>query len=286
MYAVPEDSVEIDQLPLSRRRFTARAASLLSSCLVATGCLRRGDGQREHGATLRARPLATRTTWDAGTRALGLGRRDATVYLPPNDRNEPLPLLVLLHGAGGSGARILNRLLPIAGSPQVAMLAPDSRGSTWDAVSPQSDSLLDVIVGDTRLAGFGPDVAFLDTSLTRVFESIAVHPARIAIGGFSDGATYALSLGLTNGALFKRIVAFSPGFIAGGIPDEREERPSVFISHGRADTILPIDRTSLRIVPDLRARGYEVTFREFEGGHDIPEAIAREALAWLETLQP
>lgn len=31
--------------------------------------------------------------------------------------------------------------------------------------------------------------------------------------GFSDGASYALSLGLPNGNLFSHIVAFSPGFM-------------------------------------------------------------------------
>jgi phospholipase/carboxylesterase len=35
----------------------------------------------------------------------------------------------------------------------------------------------------------------------------------VALGGFSDGASYALSLDLTNGDLFASLIAFSPGFI-------------------------------------------------------------------------
>jgi phospholipase/carboxylesterase len=101
---------------------------------------------------------------------------------------------------------------------------------------------------------------------------------RITLGGFSDGATYALSLGLRNGDLFPRVVAFSPGFIVEGPP---HGTPRFFVSHGTADTILPIDSCSRRIVPALRQRGYDVTFREFDGGHEVPESIAREAMNWI-----
>src|SRR6267378_4047574 len=49
---------------------------------------------------------------------------------------------------------------------------------------------------------------------------------------------YALSLGLANGDVIKAVVAFSPGFIvkAGG-----RGKPSLFISHGREDFILPVE---------------------------------------------
>src|SRR5688500_10592739 len=124
--------------------------------------------------------------------------------------------------------------------------------------------------------GFVTDVEMLDRTLARVFETVAVDPARIAIGGFSDGATYALSLGLINGDLFRRIVAFSPGFVVDGA---WAGRPTCFVSHGVADATLPIDRCSRRIVADLRRRGYDVTFREFDGGHEMPDAIMKAGFA-------
>ena len=55
----------------------------------------------------------------------------------------------------------------------------------------------------------------------------------------------------------------------------------VFISHGDADPILPIDRCSRRIVSELKKSGYEVTFREFKGGHEVPDDIAREGMRWV-----
>jgi len=144
-------------------------------------------------------------------------------------------------------------------------IAPDSRSSTWDAIR-----------GD-----FGPDVAFLHLALERVFQTADVDPQRIIVGGFSDGASYAISLGLQNGDLFRRVLAFSPGLYVG---DSTQGKPRFFLSHGIGDEILPIDRCSRILVPRLQKRGYDVTFREFEGGHEIPPDVARAGMRW--SIQP
>lgn len=198
-----------------------------------------------------------------GTVPLELAReRDGLLQIPATSASSPLPLLVLLHGAGGSGAGVLRRLGSTASDSGVAVLAPDSRASSWDAI--QSE--------------FGPDVTFINQALERTFETVAINPARVSVGGFSDGATYALSLGLINGELFSRVLAFSPGFIVEG---SAHGKPRFFISHGTDDPILPIERCSRPIVRSLQKRGYEVTFREFQGGHEIPASIAREGLKWI-----
>jgi predicted esterase len=111
-----------------------------------------------------------------------------------------------------------------------------------------------------------------------VFARYAVDPARVAVGGFSDGASYALSLGLANGDLFAGVIAFSPGFMA---PPQRRGTPRIFISHGVRDEVLPIDTTSRELVPRLRREDYAVDYREFADGHVVPPDIAREAIGWL-----
>ncbi|MFI5177976.1 MAG: alpha/beta hydrolase [Vicinamibacterales bacterium] len=248
---------------ITRRRFGALAGSVLGSLAVGEACRAFVDPPDENAGRLTARPGATTTaTAEAGTRTLGLGTgRDATL-LVPEAASGPLPLLLLLHGASSSGARILQRVGTAVNAAGLVVLAPDSRDSTWDAV----------------LGGFGPDVEFLNTALERVFSTIAIDPARVAVGGFSDGATYALSLGLINGDLFTKVVAFSPGFIVEGAT---HGKPRFFISHGATDTILPIDSASHVIVPALKRRGYDVTFREFSGGHEVPPAVAGEAMTWV-----
>ena len=81
-----------------------------------------------------------------------------------------------------------------------------------------------------------------------------------------------------NGDLFSSVVAFSPGFVIDGAP---HSKPRIFISHGINDSILPIDRCGRRIASGLNARGYDVTFREFDGDHEIPGDILREGLRFV-----
>lgn len=255
--------IRTSAMTLSRRRFTALAGGAIASLAFGPACERETFSAQPSDGRLTARPRPTVKTTVSGKSALGLGgERDGVLQLPATIPAAPLPLLVLLHGAGGTGDRQLNRFGSAPSDAGVAVLALDSRGPTWDGIR----------------SGFGPDVAFLDRALAKVFGIVAVDPERLVIGGFSDGATYALSLGLINGDLFPKIVAFSPGFV---VPGEARGKPRVFISHGMSDEILPIDRCSRVIVPDLRKRGYDVTFREFSGGHEVPAAVAAEGLKWV-----
>lgn len=198
-----------------------------------------------------------------GLSQLGLAkRRDALLYVPQSyDPQTPAPLAIMLHGAGSCAERGLRPFIPHAENLGLILLAPPSRGRTWDVI----------------LSGFGPDVSFIDEALEHVFSRYAVNPDRIAIEGFSDGASYALSLGLTNGNLFSHVIAFSPGFMRPGTPSGR---PRIFLSHGVDDGVLPIDQTSRRLVPVLKQGRYAVTYREFDGRHLAAPRIAREALEW------
>jgi predicted esterase len=125
--------------------------------------------------------------------------------------------------------------------------------------------------------GFGPDVKAIDRALGYVFNRFAIDPERVATYGFSDGASYALSLGITNGDLFESVVALSPGGVS---PGRTHGRPRIFIAHGRKDAGLPIEATSDLIVPRLRDAGYQVTFRRHGGAHEIGPGLDA-ALTWL-----
>ncbi len=144
----------------------------------------------------------------------------------------------------------------------VVLVAPASAGATWDVI--QDD--------------YGPDVAGIDQILRHVFARINIDPRRIGIEGFSDGASYALSLGLGNGDLFTHCIAFSPGFVA---EPARRGRLRIFVTHGVHDRVLPIDRCSRRIVPRLQRDGYDVVYTEFDGPHVVPADQASAGLTWL-----
>ena len=215
--------------------------------------------EAEKGAgRLTARPVESKARPAPGLHSLNL-EREALLHVPENHQGA---LAVLLHGAGGRPERIIMRLQDQADAFGVALLATKSKGQTWDAI------------GGT----LGPDLAFLDKALRAAFGQCVVDPAHLAIAGFSDGASYAVSLGIANGDLFSHVIAFSPGFL---IPLPRTGRARFFLSHGTEDPILPIDHASRRIARELRSAGFSVEVREFEGEHTIPPDIAQEAFEWL-----
>ncbi len=222
----------------------------------------RGGSGGEEGR-IAARPGTPSGTVQPGLQRLQLAGTEALLYVPCGYRADtPAPLVLALHGAGGNAQYGLDPLHGFVDDLGVVLLALKSAGRTWDVI----------------LGGFGADVRAIDGALAHVFGRVAVDPERIVASGFSDGASYALSLGITNGDLFRRIVAFSPGFMAPGAP---HGRPHVFVSHGTGDSVLPIGVCSRRLVPRLQGARYPVEYREFDGGHTIPRQIALEAARWM-----
>lgn len=195
-----------------------------------------------------------RTVRDDDGAELGL------VFVPSPVDDRPSRLVLLLHGAGGSARAGLDLLHPIAARDRLVLVAPQSASATWDVI----------------LGGYGPDIRRIDQLLDRVAGS---HPVdRFTVGGFSDGASYAVSLGVGNGDLFDSVLAFSPGFAA---PVVRHGRPRFFVSHGTDDRVLPVDRCSRRLVARLERAGYPVEYQEFDGPHTVPAAVVERAGAWL-----
>lgn len=190
--------------------------------------------------------------------------RDSYLYVPPGYAPErPAPLVLLLHGAGGHAHHGLDLLRHLADDAGAILVAPASTDPTWDVIARRR---------------YGADVAVIDRCLKSVFERYAIDAAHLAIGGFSDGASYAVSLGVDNGELFTHVIAFSPGFMA---PLAPHGRPRIFVSHGTRDPILPIEPCSRRLVPRLVQAGYDVDYREFDGEHVIPPEIAQGAMQWF-----
>ncbi len=253
-------------------RFGAAGVVLHVAVSQIFGCLKQNVSIMESplhtGSTakgrLRSRPNQLTQKGTPGLHPLKLdGARDGLLYVPKGYSSSNFaPLILMLHGAGGDAEGALNILQKLADPVGAILLAVDSRSSTWDMIRSQ----------------YGPDIAFIDRALAQTFSRYAIDNRRIAIAGFSDGASYALSVGITNGDLFTHVLAFSPGFMA---PADQIGSPRLFISHGQRDNVLPIERCSRRIVPRLQQASYEVLYQEFDGSHTVPRAIARLALEWL-----
>ena len=246
------------------RHVRGAAAAAALALLSAGGCMGPAEPgapavRADHGAgQLGARPQPGSKSGQAGLHRLG---ETGLLYVPASYRaDRPAPLVVMLHGAGGTAQHSLELARSHADRLGFILFAPKSRAASWDIISNRA---------------YGRDVGAIDAVLDQVFRDFAVDPERLAVAGFSDGASYALSLGLSNGNLFTDVLAFSPGFMA---PEQTEGHPRIFISHGVEDRVLPIDICSRRIVPRLKSAGYPVDYREFPGGHSVPPELARQAL--------
>lgn len=204
---------------------------------------------------LQARPQDVSRSLAPGLRRVAAGGTKMKFYVPPTAAaHERAPLVVFLHGALRTVDPFVYAHRNVADATGTCLLAPFSSKRTWDALT------LD----------YGPDIQGLDDALGWMFEHYPIDPARIALSGFSDGATYALAVGRANGGLFRTVIAYSPG---GLLPVLPVGNPQLVVTHGRADPVLPFRTTNEVIVPWLQAHGYDVRFEPFEGGHVMPRQV-------------
>ena len=249
---------------ISRRRFitsaTAAGAAALAGCkLGPTTEIITGDGR------ITARPgVAPTTAFAPGIHDLVVNGSDQLCWMivPTGyDHTRAWPLALFFRGAITPARNYMDNFKPIADELGIIILAPEATYRTWDLV----------------LGGFGPDVDFINRALDTAFRTVHADANRIGTSGFSDGASYSLSLGLTNGDYFTHIAAFSPGFIQAAA---ERGHPGFFITHGNRDTVLPVE-SSQYIVEQLRSADYQVEYREFDGPHAVSLSLAKEAYTWM-----
>jgi phospholipase/carboxylesterase len=238
------------------------AVVVLSAC---AGSADEAGTEREPTTDSQARTSAPRAgaggTCRSGEHSLRVGGgRKALMRVTAGSRRGRKALILTLHGAGGGARDGLHAFRGAWDVPGVVMVAPAARGSTW-----------------SFFGGRDVDVPVVERAVAQAFARCRIDPRLVAVGGFSDGASYALTLGLTNGDLFRAVIALSPG---GAHTDSRVGAPRVFVAHGTGDQVLPIELSNA-IVRSLRSSGYSVTYRRFAGDHEVRPEIARMAVRWF-----
>lgn len=193
--------------------------------------------------------------------------RDGTLYVPKSYKpGLAMPLLIMLHGYSGSSDSV-RYVFPLAEEFGVIVIAPESRDVTWGQSVP----------------GFDADVRYIGAAFRRVESMLTLDNDRIALGGVSDGANYAMNMGLAYGDTFNHLMIFSCGLLG---PLRKQGHPRIFLAHGVNDVQMPIDRTARLFVPQLKEDGYDLTYREYDGGHGAPLPIVREAFEWFLNKKP
>ena len=195
------------------------------------------------GAQAADRPVSWR--WEHRTRT-------AVVHLPPAPKGR-LPLVVFLHGAGGTGAlgREQTGLARLADEEGFLVAFPDGTGArpdrlTWNAWYCCGYAL------ERRV----DDVGALDALLDLLERDFPVDPKRIYLAGFSNGAMMAYRFALERPG---RIAAL--GIVAGALRcgNRRAREPlAVCILHGMADGVVPPDGVSFQTPRRSRPPGESV----------------------------
>lgn len=223
---------------------------------------------------LAARPSASASGLSSGRTTLSNG---AIAYLP-SAAERPLPLVVLLHGAGGRADRFLDRFVAEADQNGFMLLALQSKASTWDLIPRRDGGSGPLAMKSGPVMRFGADVARIDAVLAELYARVRIDTRRSVLLGFSDGASYALSLGLANPQLFASIIALSPGFVT--IPARIAPAQRIFIAHGRHDQILPFQVAQKDIAGLLIENGLKPQFRPFDGDHRIDDEALADGLVY------
>ena len=209
-------------------------------------------------------PTPTEAPLPPGRHALNFPEgREAVLVVPEGlDLNAPVPLLVFFHGAGGEANKILPHVVRWARARRFLLLAPQSMLPTWDLV----------------IGGHGPDLERLEIALTQVSAHFCIDPAHLAFAGFSDGGSYALSVGLSNGDVASHVIALSAGFMNTFV---RHGSPKVFIAHGRSDTQLPLETSARPHAQKLLEEGVDLTLLPFDGDHVILPGVVERAVEFF-----
>ena len=197
------------------------------------------------------------------------GRTRGYLLLPEViDPERTYPLITVLHGAGRQDELLVRAYREEPARRDAVFFVPRSSAPTWD-----------LLVGEDRT-----DLDFLEHAYAEIYRRVPVDHARQALIGYSDGASYALAIGLSNPRLFAAIMGWAAGFVVfdpnGITPEDR--KPRILLEHGTQDPVFPFEVVAARNCAILRHLGYDVELRVDEGGIHWPSrAFQPAALDWF-----
>lgn len=225
-----------------------------------------------HGLVLRVEPKSVEPSDEAPPTGFATLEHEGqrAILLTPDeiDPDRRYPLVTVLHGAGRQDEQLAKVYRDEPERRQALFLIPRSYQPTWD-----------LIVGGGRR-----DLDFLEYAYDLVYRHYPVDMQRQAIVGYSDGASYGLSIGLSNPHIFRAVMAWAAGFVAFDFSAQEADapRPALLLEYGTHDQIFPFEQIALPMRRHLEAAGYSVEFRVDEGGRHWPSGeFQPEALDWF-----
>jgi phospholipase/carboxylesterase len=193
-------------------------------------------------------------------------------------------LLIGLHG-WGANALDLAALADYMPLPGYKMLFPDAPfphpyapgGRMWYSFPLGYDFQADHDF--TQQADWQESRQILQQWLDQVAEETGIPPERTAIAGFSQGGAMTMDVGLQRplaGALIMSGYMHSP-------PQPHPDLGPVLMVHGRQDPVVPVLRAQ-RSRDALQAQSVNLTYREYDMGHEISPRVLQEVRTFCEHL--
>jgi polyhydroxybutyrate depolymerase len=159
--------------------------------------------------------------------------RTYLIHVPPSyDAQTSVPLLLMLHGRGGDGARIseLTSFSKLADEKNFIVLYPDGLDNQWDYVKD--------VPGYTSMTQ--DDTGFLLALLEEVSRQYSLDEKRVYVAGFSNGGFMTQRLACDAPERFAAFASVSAaGF--GGMPElcKTPSPLSILFMHGTSDAVIP-----------------------------------------------
>jgi phospholipase/carboxylesterase len=191
----------------------------------------------------------------------------------------PHPTVLALHGWGASALDLLGLAPHLAGGaflvlcpqgPMEVTMGPGLRGYGWFPIT----------MGAPPARGaFEAGYDALDGFLADAMQRYPIAPAKLAVLGFSQGGVMAYALALRQRQRFAAVAALStwlvPGLLAptDAVPDLGNL--PVLLQHGANDPMIQVAR-GREAVEQLRRWKADVTYREYDMGHEISAASLRD----------
>ncbi|HEX6201670.1 MAG TPA: PHB depolymerase family esterase [Thermoanaerobaculia bacterium] len=162
--------------------------------------------------------------------------REVRLHVPPGERPDSLPLVLVFHGGGQSGPRVaeLVDMDRVADAERFLVAYPTGTrgiagGYTWNGGACCGAAMRRNV----------DDVAFVSHLVRRLVEEGCVEPRRVYATGVSNGAVFVYRLGCE---ISEQIAAIAP--IAGAMMVDscRPQRPvPAIVFHGTGDRDVPVE---------------------------------------------
>jgi phospholipase/carboxylesterase len=198
--------------------------------------------------------------------------------------------VIVLHGWGAAG----DDLVPLAEAlkrPGVRFFVPAAPlpemggGRAWWHLDPNTRP--PPASTDQLAPGFLPNPAVVaaraavQALIAAVVDRYA--PTSVALVGFSQGAMLSIDVALAGAPGVARVVAMSGVLLmdsVSALTAPHSSKPRFLLSHGRQDPVVPFPSGD-RAKDLLEKHGFSVTWRPFDGGHEIPSPLLADVDRFL-----